>query len=72
MKPIFEEKSFYPFTYCDHQNGYYEIMRYNIIKHKWISLKKIRSTQEWVEKYVYDLNSDAGIISERFIVGYKD
>lgn len=73
MKPIIKKISFYPFSFCESpKKGYYIVRRYNIIKHKWITLERRFSTLEMIEDYVHDLNADAGIITETFIVGYKD
>ncbi len=73
MKPIIQTVSFYPFSYHPlPQKGMFAIVRYNIIRHKWITLERRFGVKSDIEDYVHELNEDCGIITEEFIVDYKE
>lgn len=73
MKPIIQTVSFYPFSYHPlPRNGMFAIERYNILRHKWITVEKRFGVKSDIEDYVRELNEDCGIITEEFIVGYKE
>lgn len=73
MTPIVDKLSFYPFSYHPLPKiGMYEIIRYNSVKHKWVRLEKRYGIKPEIEDYVHELNEGAGIITEVFIVGYKE
>ena len=50
----------------------FAIVRYNIIRHKWITLEKRFGLKSDIEDYVRELNEDCGIITEEFVVDYKE
>ena len=73
MRPIIEKISFYPFSFNPiPKQEKFDIERYNIFKHKWIVIERRAGTQSEIEEYVHDLNLEAGIITEEFIVGYQE
>ncbi len=73
MKPIVQKVSFYPFSYHSlPKQGMFAIVRYNIIRHKWITLERKYGVKSDIEDYVRELNEDCGIITEEFIVGYTE
>ena len=73
MKPVIQKVSFYPYSYHDlPKKGYYAIIRYNIVKHKWIEISRRFGLESEVEQEVYELNEEAGIITEMFITNYKE
>ena len=73
MRPIIQKVSFHPFSYHSlPQKGMFAIVRYNIIRHKWITLEKRFGLKSDIENYVRELNEDCGIITEEFIVDYKE
>lgn len=73
MKPIIQKVSFYPFSYSQlPRKGFYAIMRYNTVLHKWVIIGKQYGMEIDIIRYVRELNEDAGLITEDFIVGYEE
>ncbi len=73
MQPIIEKISFYPYSYYPlPKKDMFAITRYNIIYHKWVTLEKRVGIESEIVEYVHELNENVGIITEEFIVGYKE
>ena len=73
MKPVYQKISFYPFSFHRFPNNdQFAIVRYNIIKHRWIVIEKRNGSEQSIEEYVHELNEGAGIITEVFIIGYTE
>ena len=47
-------------------------MRYNTVLHKWVIIGKQYGMEIDIIQYVRELNEDAGLITEDFIVGYEE
>ena len=47
-------------------------MRYNTVLHKWVIIEKQYGIEIDIIQYVRELNEDAGLITEDFIVGYEE
>ena len=73
MKHLIKRISFFPFSYVSTpKQSLYAIIRYNIVRHKWIILEKKYGDESVIIDYVHDLNEESGIVEEDFIVGYTD